>query len=393
MEEKKEKKKEEELKPVKKVTRKKKTSEEVKITETTITKPLEFSLVEVIIIILITTALVSVASGIIVFKNYDKLTPLNDVLDNRSSNEIVENYNDILKNYVGKVDKNDLIDAAIKGMYDLLDDEYTTYIGKETNETLQEQLGGQYSGVGIEITINEKSEIVINRVFKDSPAQKAGLAKGDILIKLDGVDLKDKDPSYVSDIIKKSAKKRFKLVYKRDGKNSEITLERDLVTIDAVISREYGSVSIKSLVIDLRDNTGGYLNAANDISDLFLESGQIIYKIKDRDGKISSYSAKSSIYKKFNKIVVIINENSASASEILTLALKDNLGAKVVGEKSFGKGTVQETKQLSSGAMVKYTTSYWLSPKGNSINKIGIKPDYELKGEDEQLSKALEVAN
>ena len=418
MEEKKEKKKEEELKPVKKVTRKKKTSEEVKITETTITKPLEFSLVEVIIIILITTALVSVASGIIVFKNYDKLTPLNDVLDNRSSNEIVENYNDILKNYVGKVDKNDLIDAAIKGMYDLLDDEYTTYIGKETNETLQEQLGGQYSGVGIEITINEKSEIVINRVFKDSPAQKAGLAKGDILIKLDGVDLKDKDPSYVSDIIKKSAKKRFKLVYKRDGKNSEITLERDLVTIDAVISREYGRVgylkidsfsgtvleqvqkeldsysdSIKSLVIDLRDNTGGYLNAANDISDLFLESGQIIYKIKDRDGKISSYSAKSSIYKKFNKIVVIINENSASASEILTLALKDNLGAKVVGEKSFGKGTVQETKQLSSGAMVKYTTSYWLSPKGNSINKIGIKPDYELKGEDEQLSKALEVAN
>ncbi len=418
MEEKKEKRKEEEIKPVKKVTRRKKESEEVKITETTITKPLEFNLVEVIIIILITTALVSVASGIIVFKNYDKLTPLNNVLDNRSSNEIIDNYNDILENYVGEVDKNDLIDAAIKGMYDLLDDEYTTYIGKDTNETLQEQLGGQYSGIGIEITINEKNEILVNRVFKDSPAQKAGIAKGDILIKLDGVDLKDKDPAYVSNTIKKSAKKKFKIVYRRDGKNIEVTVERELVTIDSVISREYGNVgylkidtfsgtafeqiqrelgnygdNIQSLVIDLRDNTGGYLNSASDISELFLESGQTIYKIKDRDGEVTSYVSKTDVYRKFNKIVVLINGNSASASEILTLALRENLGAKVVGVKSFGKGTVQETKQLSSGAMVKYTTSYWLSPKGNSINKIGIKPDYEVKGEEEQLNKAIEVAN
>ncbi len=395
-----------------------KKKEEIKITETTVTKPLEFSLVEVIIIILITTALVSVASGIIVFRNYDKLTPLNNVLDNRSSNEIIENYNQILEHYVGEVDKNELIDAAIKGMYDILEDEYSTYIGKDATETFQEQLGGQYSGIGVEITLNQDAQIIIHRVFKDSPAEKAGLMKDDILLKLDGVDLKDKDPSYVSDNIKGSNKQKFNIVYSRKGKTNEVTIERDLVTIDSISSREYDSVGylkietfsgtvleqvqkeldsfgkdIKSLVIDLRDNTGGFLNSASDLSDLFLDKDQVIYKIKDKGGKISSYKSKTGVYRKFDKIVVLINGNSASASEILTLALKENLDAKVVGTKSFGKGTVQETRQLSSGAMVKYTVSYWLSPKGNSINKIGIKPDYEVKEEDKQLDMALTVAH
>ena len=408
--------KEEEIKPVKKRGRKKAT-EEVKITETTITKPLEFSLTEVIIIILITTALVSVASGIIVFRNYDKLTPLNNVLDNRSSNEIIDNYNQILENYVGEVDKNDLIDAAIQGMYSILEDEYTTYIGKDATETFQEQLGGQYSGSGVEITLNESSQIVINRVFKDSPAEKAGLMKGDILLKLDGVDLKGKEPSYVSDNIKGSDKTKFNITYSRKGKTYDATIERDIVTIDAISSREYDNVGylkletfsgtaleqvqkeldafskdVKSLVIDLRDNTGGFLNSASDISDLFLEKGKVIYKMKDKDGKVTSYKSKTDVYRKFDKIVVLINGNSASASEILTLALKENIDARVVGVKSFGKGTVQETRNLSSGAMVKYTTSYWLSPNGNSINKIGIKPDYEEKDEGKQLDLAISVA-
>ena len=151
------------------------------------------------------------------------------------------------------------------------------------------------------------------------------------------------------------------------------------------------SKNVNSLVIDLRDNTGGYLTAAHDISELFLEKGSVIYQIKDKDGNITKYKASNGVYKHFNKITVLINENSASASEILTLALKENLGASVVGTKSFGKGTVQETKMLNSGAMVKYTTSYWLSPKGNSINKIGIVPDYEETDPNNQLEKAITV--
>ena len=408
---------EKEKEDVKKTVKRKAPVKKEEIVESTVTKSLEFNLTEVIIIILITTALVSIASGIIVFRNYDKLSPLNSVFDNKTSNEIIDTYNQIMDSYIDKVDKGELIDAAIKGMYSLLQDEYSIYIDKDINNNLQEQLGGSYSGLGIEITINDKSEIIVNRVFTDSPAEKAGLKPGDILVKLNGVDLTDKDPEYVANNIKDSDKESFDITYKRDNKKTDVTIKRDFVTIDSVTSRTYGNVgyleidtfsastlsqmqsaldkyddNIKSLVIDVRDNTGGYLNIANDIADLFLDKGKVIYKLKDRNGKITSHYSKSSKYKSFDKIVVIINENSASASEILALALKENLDATIVGTKSFGKGSVQETKQLSSGAMVKYTTSYWLSPKGNSINKIGIKPDIEIKDKDEQLKRALTVA-
>ena len=123
----------------------------------------------------------------------------------------------------------------------------------------------------------------------------------------------------------------------------------------------------------------------------------MIYQLKDRNNKITKKYANDSIYRKFDKIVVLINEGSASASEILACALKESAGATIVGKNSFGKGTVQETDGLKSGAMVKYTTAYWLSPEGNSINEIGLKPDIEVAEnldttDDEQLNKALETA-
>lgn len=379
-------------------------------------KNLEFTLVEVIVIILITAALVSLSSGLIVLKFYNKLedNPIRGNVD--SSNEILENYNYILENYVDDIDANALSDAAIQGMYNYLEDEYSMYLPKDTTDSLQKQLAGKYSGVGIEITMNEQNQIVINRTFTDSPAYKAGLKKGDILIKLDDTDLSDKDTQYVASTIQESDKAEFNITYLRDGKEATVKLVRELIEIDSVLSSEYGNVgylkidtfsgvtvdqiktkldsfskNVNSLVIDLRDNTGGYLTAAHDISELFLEKGSVIYQIKDKDGNITKYKASNGVYKHFNKITVLINENSASASEILTLALKENLGASVVGTKSFGKGTVQETKMLNSGAMVKYTTSYWLSPKGNSINKIGIVPDYEETDPNNQLEKAITV--
>ena len=147
-----------------------------------------------------------------------------------------------------------------------------------------------------------------------------------------------------------------------------------------------------SVVIDLRDNTGGYLNAAYDVSELFLKKGKVVYQLKNRENKITKYTAKIGEYRGFNKITVIINSSTASASEILALALKESAGAKIVGVKSYGKGTVQETSKLKSGSMVKYTTAYWLSPNGNSINKIGITPDYIEEENENQLQKALEIA-
>ncbi len=380
-------------------------------------KSLEFSLIEVIIIILVTTLLVSVVSGLIVFKNYDKMQSESKI-SNSDLNEIAENYNYIINNYVNEVNPDELIDAAIQGMYNYLEDEYSIYLDKEDTSSFQEQLEGKYSGVGIEITMNNDKQIIINRVFSDSPAEEAGLKKGDIVIELDGVSLKGKTSSYLADSIKNSDKQSFELKYVRDGVEYTAKVVKRQVIIESVESAEYDNVgylkidtfssltadqvkekilgfgsNINSIVIDLRDNTGGYLSAAFDISDYFIEKNGIIYQLKSKNGTISSYGAKENILREFKKIVIIINENSASASEVVTLALKESAGAIVVGKTSYGKGTVQETRILNSGAMVKYTSSYWLSPNGNSINKIGIKPDIEVSGENEQLQKALELAN
>lgn len=402
----------EEEKPIKRVRKVKK--ETIKTED--VKKSLEFSLTEVIVIILVTALLVSIVSGVIVFRNYDKISA-KKVANNKETSEIIEHYNYIMNNYIGEVDENTLIDAAINGMYGCLSDEYTTYIDKDSTNSLQEQLGGKYTGVGIEITMQE-SKIVINRVFSDSPAYEAGLKKGDILTKLDGVDLSDKDSLYVSTNIKDNKEKdTFEITYLRDGKEYKTTLTKKLVSIDSVESEEHGSVgylkistfssvtakqvedklnkfssNIKSIVIDLRDNTGGYLAAAYDISDLFVEKGKNIYQIKDRDEKISSHAASRNVVRKFNKIVVLVNENSASASEVVTLALKESANAIVVGAKTFGKGTVQETKTLKSGAMVKYTSAYWLSPNGNSINKIGITPDIKVEETEKQFDEAIKAA-
>lgn len=379
-------------------------------------KSTDFNIIEVVVIIIITGIVTSVCSGLIVYNNYDKIYISTSEDDKTDLNEFVESYDHIVNSYVKEVDRSKLIEAAIAGMYSYLEDDYSIYMNKDTTSSLQEQLEGKYTGIGVEITLTDKDEIVINQVFSDSPAMKAGLKKGDVLIKLDDVYLKDKEFNYMSNTIKNGNKDKYTLTYMRDGKEYSTTLTRSSVTIDSVKSEVYDNVgyiqietfsattsdlvkkhldsfdsSVKSLVIDLRDNTGGYLSSAFDTSSIFLDKGSIVYQIKDRKSKISKYKSEEKMYRKFDNIAIIVNNATASASEVLTLALKDNLGAKVVGVKSFGKGTVQETEKLSSGAMVKYTSGYWLGPKGESINEKGIEPDYEVKEKDKQLEKAIEI--
>lgn len=381
-----------------------------------IKKSAEFNLVEVIVIILITGIVVSVASGFIVFKNYDKLSSVS----NENSGELSEfnkAYNHIVGSYVKEVDKEKLIDAAIDGMYSYLNDEYSVYLDKDTSESLEQRLDGEYTGVGIEITSNKTDgKILVSKVFEDSPAMDAGLKVGDQLIALDDILLSTKEHTYVSDTIKNSKNDKFKIKYIRDSKEYEVILKRKVVTIDSVTSNEYGNVGyiqiqtfsattskqvknkiskfsnkIDSVVIDLRNNTGGYLSAAYEIADYFVAKGKTIYQLKDKNNKITKYNAKNGVLRSFKGISVLINNYSASASEVLTLALKESADAKIIGVKSYGKGTVQEKDVLSSGAMVKYTTAYWLSPKGNTINGIGISPDVEVKDTNEQLNTAINL--
>ena len=380
-------------------------------------KNAQFNLIEVVLLVLISSIFFGVFCGLLVYNNYDKISS-NKVTnsDNSKFDEFIESYNNIMNSYVQDVDEDKLIEAAIEGMYNYLDDDYSFYMDEETTETLNEQLHGEYSGIGVEITMNEKNEVIIKRVFSDSPALEAGLKEGDILIGLDGVDLTGKDTAYFADTVKGSNKKFFDVTYKRDGKTYTVTIERKLVLIDSVSSKEYGNVgyiqittfsattkkqvedkiskfskNIDSVVIDLRNNTGGYLSAAYDTSDLFIEKGKTIYQLKDKNGKITKYDAKDGVKREFKKIGVIINGASASASEILALALKESANATIMGSKSYGKGTVQETSTLSSGAMVKYTTAYWLSPNGNSINEKGIEPDVKLTDNSQIINNAIEA--
>lgn len=381
-----------------------------------INKSAEFSLVEVIVIILITGIVVSVTSGLLVFKNYDKLFNVGSDTSSEFS-EFKKAYDHIVNSYVKEVDREKLINAAIDGMYSYLNDEYSIYMDKNTTESLEQRLDGEYTGVGIEIITNkDDGKIIINKVFSNSPASEAGLKVGDQLIALDGILLEGKENTYVSDTIKNSKNDTFRVKYLRNNKEYEITLKRKNVTIDSVVSEEYGNVgyiqiqtfsattskqvknkindfgsNIDSIVVDVRNNTGGYLSSAYEIADYFIAKGKPIYQLKNKNNKITKYNAKSGILKPFKGVSVLINGFSASASEVLTLALKESANATIIGVKSYGKGTVQEKDILSSGAMVKYTTAYWLSPKGNSINGVGIKPDIEVKDSDEQLNYAINL--
>ena len=381
-----------------------------------IKKSAEFNLVEVIVIILITGIVVSVTSGLLVFKNYDKLFNVGSDTSSEFS-EFKKAYDHIVNSYVKEVDREKLINAAIDGMYSYLNDEYSLYMDKNTTESLEQRLDGEYTGVGIEIITNkDDGKIIINKVFSNSPASEAGLKVGDQLIALDGILLEGKENTYVSDTIKNSKNDTFRVKYLRNNKEYEITLKRKNVTIDSVVSEEYGNVgyiqiqtfsattskqvknkindfgsNIDSIVVDVRNNTGGYLSSAYEIADYFIAKGKPIYQLKNKNNKITKYNAKSGILKPFKGVSVLINGFSASASEVLTLALKESANATIIGVKSYGKGTVQEKDILSSGAMVKYTTAYWLSPKGNSINGVGIKPDIEVKDSDEQLNYAINL--
>ncbi len=416
-----------EKKPRKSVTKRiKKTTKKAlkKLDNDIVTKNYDFNLLEVVIIILITGVVVSIASGLIVYNNYAHLFDGDDCIKNELTEDdfslFKDNYNKIIDSYVGDVDKDKLIDAAISGMYNYLGDAYSIYMDQNTTQELDEQLNGQYTGIGIEIvsyTLNDgKVEIVINKVFKDTPAEEAGLKPGDKLLELNGESLANKDGQYVATSIKNGDKDTHIIKVLRDDKEIELSLTRRSVYIESVTGEVKDGVgyikldtfsatttaqfikyldefdpSVKSLVIDVRDNTGGYLSTAFELSDLFIEKGKNIYQMKEKGGEIKTAKAENDVYRKFDKIAVIINQNSASASEVLALALKESAGAKIIGTKSFGKGSVQETTYLPNGAMAKITVAYWLSPNGNSINLKGIEPDILVENADNQVNEAIKA--
>ena len=344
----------------------------------------------------------------------------------------IDNYNYIVDNYYKKVNKKELIDDAIAGMMKTLDDPYSVYLTDDENRSINITLNGKYQGLGLMIGKKSDGNIVVAGVFKESPADKAGILEGDIIIKLDDKDVSSMDVSDFSNYVAKSKNTEFKLTILREDENKEITVSKNKVEIDSVYSNTidynnkkvgyiyislfaantyeqfYNKLSvlekngIDALIIDVRGDSGGYLTTVDSILKVFMTKKQVVYQLKKGSNVSKTYGvAKKN--KKY-KIVLLGDENSASASELLIAGIRENYNDSVfVGKKTYGKGTAQEMVSLDSNNKYKITTKKWLTPKGNWINETeGIIPDIEIDTEeisfgdvgynDAQLNKALEEA-
>lgn len=329
--------------------------------------------------------------------------------------------------YIGEIDDEQMLEMAIKGYVAGVGDEYTEYY---TPDEMQEQLEtavGNYVGIGIYMVVNyEDGIITVLEPMEGSPAESAGLKEGDIINKVEGTEVTKDNVEEMSDAIKGEEGTKVKLEIKREDKTFEVEVERKKIEVSHIDSRmlesNIGYIQIAdfdggaakefrenyeklksegatSLIIDIRNNGGGVVDESIDILEMICDKGSTLLIEKDKDGNETVTTSEEDPIINM-PIVVLTNEYSASASEILAGALKDNGKAKIIGEKTYGKGVIQTLYSLSDGSGLKITTAEYCTPNRNSINKIGIEPDIEVKlpedikeltdKNDTQLKKAIE---
>ncbi len=326
---------------------------------------------------------------------------------------------------IEQLDYKKMVYGAISGMVNSLDDPYTVFLTPEENKMFNQDMSGKFGGIGAEIGFRDGFLTVITPL-KDSPSQKAGLLAGDIILKIDDEEIIGANVDKAVYLIRGEKGTKVTLTISREGTDElkKIEIIRDIVVVKTVEWEMMGNIAYinisqfsedtsvefdsyineilikdpKGIIIDLRNNSGGYLDDTEEIASRFINKGDAIV--------IESYKNNKEIHKskggqKFGEIpvVVLINEWSASASEILAGTLKDNGKAKLVGEKTFGKGLVQVMRDLKDGSAIKISVSRWLTPNGVDINKSGIEPDFKIEfteddyinERDPQLEKALEI--
>ena len=311
----------------------------------------------------------------------------------------------------------ELINNSIKGMLQYLD-ENSNYYTKEEADVILKGLLGNYAGIGVVIE-NQEGNIIVNSVMKNSPAEKSGLKKGDIIVSVDNIKINDLSLEDVSNLIRGLPDTKVKLGIIRNNSPKPIylditrgnikvnpvdykILEKDIgyikitdfnpyaTTYTKEALQEFNKKNIDKIILDLRDNPGGLLPQAINIAELFVPEGPIVH-IRTNKGITTHISTNQN--PKY-KLVVLINENSASASEILAGAIKERQGGTLVGKKTYGKGTVQTMLPLPDGSILKLTTAEYLLPNKTSIHKKGIEPHIEVEnveGKDLQLQKAIET--
>ena len=318
-----------------------------------------------------------------------------------NAKDILNTYNDIVDNYYEEVDENELKNAAVNGMMDLLDEKYSIFLDDKYSNDFSTKLDGSYKGMGITIIKAANDKFLIFNVIKDSFADKAGLKIGDEILTINGVVLDpEMEVDEVGNLTKDVKYVRLEVMRNKELKifdvnigdviipvvSSEVFYNDDynlgyieLSSFTDNSSMQFNSAlaaiekeNIQGLIIDLRGNSGGYLLEATNIASKFLIKGKKIVQLGTK-------TKKEIIYDETNEsreypIVILTNQYSASASEVLALALKEEYGAFIVGTKTFGKGRVQQMDKLSDDSMIKYTSALWYSPKGYNIDGIGIKP-------------------
>ncbi len=335
------------------------------------------------------------------------------------------------KKYIGKINDEELIEGAVKGYVDALGDPYTTYYTKKEMKTIMEETNGNFVGIGIYMTKDlEKNAILIIKPIENSPAEKAGILPGDLITKVDDVEYTGDKLEEASNKIRGEEGTKVKLEIYRNGETKTFELTRTKVVVShvttKVLNNDIGYIAIsdfegecasefetkykqlekqgiKKLIIDIRNNGGGIVDEALKIANMLVDKDSTLLITKDKSDKeeVTKATEKPIIN---IPTVVLVNEYSASASEILAGALKDNGKATLVGTKTYGKGIIQELHQLSDGSGLKITVSEYYTPNHNAIHKIGITPDVEVdlsedvkqqttiqEKDDNQLQKAIEI--
>lgn len=338
--------------------------------------------------------------------------------------------NKIKKDYLYEVSDEDLRDGELKGMVAALKDPYSEYLTEEDLKEMNQETSGSFYGIGFTVYKNDNNQIEVVSPIKDTPADRAGIKSKDIVVKVNGKNYTGDEMKEAIKVIKgeKGSKVHLTIYRPSTKKTLEMDVERAEIKIETVISHKIENLgyigiiqfndhtdeefkthldelkkqNVKGIIIDLRGNPGGTVSSVVKIADMLLPEGTIV-SAKDKNHKIVfEYKSDKDQYDK--PIVVLINEGSASASEILSGAIKDFNRGKLVGVKSFGKGIVQTVFPFQDGTGVKLTTSEYFTPSGENIHNIGIKPDIEVKlkddvkgigyehlKEDTQLQKAIEV--
>lgn len=336
-----------------------------------------------------------------------------------------EAWNKLSQNYVDKVDAKTLVQGAISGMLAATRDPYTVYLKPEDNQRFMDDISGEFDGIGVEITQVDNMPTVV-APLPDSPAEKAGLRAKDIIYEVDGE--KTADMAFDDVINKIRGKEGTQVVLSVVRSGSEvplkITVTRAKITVASVTTevknyqgKQYYYIKVRQfgddtsslfekaanevqknnyagIILDLRNDPGGYLETAVDITSYFLDGGVVVSEVDRNNIKRESKTTRKAILKDY-KLAVLINDGSASASEILAGAIKDRKAGTIIGQKSFGKGSVQVLEELTDKSAVKITVAKWLTPNGSTIDGVGIEPDIRIENkdatDDDFLNKAFEV--